>query len=120
LLRRTHTPGIVSDISRVRIPAQILHITKVTLLRNFMNFLPFLLPVSAILSAKAYYRSHPIIMISLSFFATLPLVITWYISFREIVSVACEKQKLLSRIGFCVFELLVSTTRAVLYYTKLI
>ncbi|KJZ70956.1 Vacuolar calcium ion transporter [Hirsutella minnesotensis 3608] len=69
-LNYNHTPGKDSNRLAVRSLAYTWHVTKVTLLSNYVNFLLLVLPIGIIAGATGW---NPTAVFALNFFAIIPL-----------------------------------------------
>ena len=80
-LNRRYTPGMDSDNKLVRGSADVLHITKVTLLSNYVNILLVFVPLGIVAGAS---RWNPITVFVLNFFAIVPLAAVLSFATEEI------------------------------------
>jgi Ca2+:H+ antiporter len=81
VLSKRHTPGTDSENKFVRIPAQCWHITKVTLLSNYVNILLVFVPLGIIAGAAHW---DPTTVFILNFFAIVPLAAVLSFATEEI------------------------------------
>jgi Ca2+:H+ antiporter len=78
----THsTAGMESENKFVRIPAQVLHITKVTLYSNYVNILLVFVPLGIVAGAMGW---NPTAVFILNFFAIVPLAAVLSFATEEI------------------------------------
>ncbi|PHH71394.1 hypothetical protein CDD82_6535 [Ophiocordyceps australis] len=81
LLDSRRTPGRESDNVTVRSMAQVWHVTKVTLLSNYVNFLLLVVPVALIAGALHWNATA---VFTLNFFAIIPLAAVLAFATEEI------------------------------------
>ena len=78
----THdTAGLESENKFVRIPAQVLHVTKVTLYSNYVNILLVFVPLGIVAGAMGW---NPTTVFILNFFAIVPLAAVLSFATEEI------------------------------------
>ncbi|KAK2003454.1 calcium/proton exchanger [Colletotrichum falcatum] len=70
LFNSTHTPGTDSPNIAVRYSSQVWHVTKVSLLSNYVNFLLVMVPLG-IVAGKLHWS--PTAVFTINFFAIIPL-----------------------------------------------
>ncbi|KAJ0167686.1 Vacuolar calcium ion transporter [Colletotrichum tanaceti] len=70
LFNSTHTPGTDSPNVAVRYSSQVWHVTKVSLLSNYVNFLLVMVPLG-IVAGKLHWS--PTAVFTINFFAIIPL-----------------------------------------------
>jgi Ca2+:H+ antiporter len=75
------TAGMDSENKFVRIPAQVLHITKVTLYSNYVNILLVFVPLGIVAGAMGW---NPTTVFILNFFAIVPLAAVLSFATEEI------------------------------------
>jgi len=75
------TAGMESDNKFVRIPAQVLHVTKVTLYSNYVNILLVFVPLGIVAGAMGW---NPTVVFILNFFAIVPLAAVLSFATEEI------------------------------------
>jgi len=75
------TAGMESDNKFVRIPAQVLHVTKVTLYSNYVNILLVFVPLGIVAGATGW---NPTTVFVLNFFAIVPLAAVLSFATEEI------------------------------------
>ena len=75
------TAGMESDNKFVRIPAQVLHVTKVTLYSNYVNILLVFVPLGIVAGAMGW---DPTTVFILNFFAIVPLAAVLSFATEEI------------------------------------
>jgi Ca2+:H+ antiporter len=75
------TAGMESENKFVRIPAQVLHITKVTLYSNYVNILLVFVPLGIVAGAMGW---NPTTVFILNFFAIVPLAAVLSFATEEI------------------------------------
>jgi Ca2+:H+ antiporter len=75
------TAGMESDNKFVRIPAQVLHVTKVTLCSNYVNILLVFVPLGIVAGAMGW---DPTTVFILNFFAIVPLAAVLSFATEEI------------------------------------
>jgi Ca2+:H+ antiporter len=80
-LNKRYTPGMDSDNRVVRGSADILHVTKVTLLSNYVNILLVFVPLGVIAGATGW---NPVTVFVLNFFAIVPLAAVLSFATEEI------------------------------------
>lgn len=75
------TAGMDSENKFVRIPAQVLHVTKVTLYSNYVNILLVFVPLGIVAGAMGW---NPTTVFILNFFAIVPLAAVLSFATEEI------------------------------------
>jgi Ca2+:H+ antiporter len=80
-LNHRHTPGTESENIFVRVPAYTFHITKVTLLSNYVNILLVFVPLGIIAGVAGW---NPTTVFVLNFFAIVPLAAVLSFATEEI------------------------------------
>jgi Ca2+:H+ antiporter len=75
------TAGMKNENKFVRIPAQVLHITKVTLYSNYVNILLVFVPLGIVAGAMGW---NPTAVFVLNFFAIVPLAAVLSFATEEI------------------------------------
>lgn len=69
-LNKAHTPGEDSPKAFVRVPAQVVNVTKITLHSNYVNILLVFVPLGIVAGA---FKWNPTVVFVLNFFAIVPL-----------------------------------------------
>jgi Ca2+:H+ antiporter len=70
ILNTKHTPGLDSDKFAIRALAYTVHVTKVTLLSNYVNFLLIMVPIGIVAGALDW---NPTAVFTINFLAIIPL-----------------------------------------------
>ena len=78
---KKQTAGMDSENKFVRIPAQVLHVTKVTLYSNYVNILLVFVPLGIVAGATGW---NPTTVFILNFFAIVPLAAVLSFATEEI------------------------------------
>ncbi|CAL3966458.1 unnamed protein product [Diplocarpon coronariae] len=78
---KNHTAGLDSENKFVRIPAQVVQATKVTLYSNYVNILLVFVPLGIVAGAMGW---NPTIVFMLNFFAIVPLAAVLSFATEEI------------------------------------
>ncbi|CZT13454.1 hypothetical protein WAI453_008167 [Rhynchosporium graminicola] len=78
---KNHTAGLESENKFVRIPAQVVQATKVTLYSNYVNILLVFVPVGIVAGAMGW---DPTVVFILNFFAIVPLAAVLSFATEEI------------------------------------
>ncbi|KAH7342562.1 Sodium/calcium exchanger protein-domain-containing protein [Rhexocercosporidium sp. MPI-PUGE-AT-0058] len=78
---KNHTAGMESENKFVRIPAQVVQATKVTLYSNYVNILLVFVPVGIVAGAMGW---NPTVVFILNFFAIVPLAAVLSFATEEI------------------------------------
>lgn len=81
LFNKRHTPGMESENRLVRIPANALNVTKVTLYSNYVNILLVFVPLGIVAGACKW---DPTTVFILNFFAIVPLAAVLSFATEEI------------------------------------
>jgi len=81
VMSRTSTPGDDSSHILVRWPAQVLTVTKITLLSNYVNILLVFVPLGIVAGATGW---DPVTVFILNFFAIMPLAAVLSFATEEI------------------------------------
>jgi Ca2+:H+ antiporter len=81
IFSKHQTAGIESENKFVRIPAQVLHVTKVTLYSNYVNILLVFVPLGIVAGATGW---NPTTVFVLNFFAIVPLAAVLSFATEEI------------------------------------
>jgi Ca2+:H+ antiporter len=81
VMSRTSTPGDDSAHILVRWPAQVLTVTKITLLSNYVNILLVFVPLGIVAGATGW---DPVTVFILNFFAIMPLAAVLSFATEEI------------------------------------
>jgi Ca2+:H+ antiporter len=81
LFSKKKTAGLESENKFVRIPAQVLHVTKVTLYSNYVNILLVFVPLGIVAGATGW---DPTTVFILNFFAIVPLAAVLSFATEEI------------------------------------
>ncbi|KAM0251519.1 hypothetical protein ACHAQJ_008141 [Trichoderma viride] len=76
-----HTPGTRSENITVRSLAYIWHVTKVTILSNYVNFLLIMVPLGIV---AGHYGWNPTAVFTINFFAIIPLAAVLSFATEEI------------------------------------
>lgn len=80
-LNRSHTPGMESDNTFIRLNAHVFNVTKVTLLSNYVNVLLVFVPLGIVAGATHW---NPTVVFILNFFAIVPLAAVLSFATEEI------------------------------------
>jgi Ca2+:H+ antiporter len=81
IFSKQQTPGMESENKFVRIPAHVLHVTKVTLYSNYVNILLVFVPLGIVAGAMGW---NPTSVFILNFFAIIPLAAVLSFATEEI------------------------------------
>lgn len=80
-VQKHHTPGLESENKFVRIPAQVMQATKVTLYSNYVNILLVFVPLGIVAGAMGW---NPTVVFIFNFFAIVPLAAVLSFATEEI------------------------------------